>query len=937
MTTTPVPLSEQNMTLERLKSLYELIGRMNSVDELQPLLDFVIERALSLTSGRRGVVLLNNDQESAPHDVAVVRGEELAATELEHILEFVSATVIKDVLDRGEPRLVADLQTDERYEGVTSRDTAEFKNIRSILAVPLKTAEQPVGLIYIDHPRKNIFGPGDLEFLNAFASQAALAIHRAREHQRQIERLTLLNELSRSVVQALDLGEVLTRIVAEVTAMLNVEASSVLLLDEETSKLVFSTSVSNGKRLDILTRLDKSQGVAGWVVSHGEPACINDVTTDPRWFGEVETSFVTRSLLCVPLQIEGRVVGVLQALNKKSPLGFDSGDIALLSAFAASAAIAIENAQLFQEVRQARQLRALNEVAMILSSTLDLNKIVDKGLEQTLLVMKAEAGLINLTIHYPTQTDIMAVQLGREISHEPLEADKQIRALGGLTSWILGQDTHKFLADDLFIIDMNHPPPDSNFGVVSEFGLQALAIAPIRVREAITGLIAILSTSPHAYSLEEISLLSGLVRLIGLAAQNAFHYIQMQAQTRHLAYLNEIGSALTRTLALDHVFKVIIEGVNTLLQTELTSVFLIDPETGELVLRYSTRADTEIRLPSPWQGIAGWVATHDQPALVNNTQSDPRHLRQIAIETGYTAKSILCVPLKVEGQIIGVVEVLNKTDGQQFTHYHQSLLIELTRWAAIALHNARLFDEKVQAYQRLNAEQQRRIAAETRGAMAAIILDMAHTMNNVVGAIRVWASALEQAVGHKPWEPLGNYEKAIRQIRQNATEAIKLISTMTGPLEQVALAPSNLPACLDAAVRSCWWPDNITLTKNYGENIPFVKANESRLETVFHNILSNAIQALAQTGGEIRLVTEATHHGWVEIRVIDNGPGIPPELLPHIFDPGVSGKDGGLGIGLWLVETFIHQFGGQIDCTSVVGEGTTFRVRLQPVEEDAQE
>jgi signal transduction histidine kinase len=450
-------------------------------------------------------------------------------------------------------------------------------------------------------------------------------------------------------------------------------------------------------------------------------------------------------------------------------------------------------------------------------------------------------------------------------------------------------------------------------------------------------LAAIISTSPHAYSLEEISLLSGLVRLIGLAAQNAFHYIQMQAQTRHLAYLNEIGSALTRTLDLDDVFKVIIEGVNTLLQTELTSVFLIEPETNELALRYSTRADTEIRLPAPWQGIAGWVATHDQPALVNNTQSDPRHLRQIAIETGYTANSILCVPLKVEGQIIGVVEVLNKTDGQQFTHYHQSLLVELTRWAAIALHNARLFDEKVQAYQRLNAEQQRRIAAETRGAMAAIILDMAHTMNNVVGAIRVWASALEQATNNKPWEPLSHFEKAIRQIRQNAEEAIKLMSTMTGPLEQVALAPSNLHACLDAAVQSCWWPDNITLVKSYAENIPLVKANESRLETVFHNLLSNAIQAMAQAGGEIRLVTEETRDGKVEVRVIDNGPGIPPELLPHIFDPGVSGKDGGLGIGLWLVETFVHQFGGRIDCASAVAEGTTFSVKLQPFKENAQE
>ena len=66
--------------------------------------------------------------------------------------------------------------------------------------------------------------------------------------------------------------------------------------------------------------------------------------------------------------------------------------------------------------------------------------------------------------------------------------------------------------------------------------------------------------------------------------------------------------------------------------------------------------------------IVGWVATHDQPALVNDTLSDPRHLREVAVETSFDARSILCVPLKVEGEVIGVVEVLNKTAGQQFSY-----------------------------------------------------------------------------------------------------------------------------------------------------------------------------------------------------------------------------------------------------------------------------
>jgi signal transduction histidine kinase len=112
-----------------------------------------------------------------------------------------------------------------------------------------------------------------------------------------------------------------------------------------------------------------------------------------------------------------------------------------------------------------------------------------------------------------------------------------------------------------------------------------------------------------------------------------------------------------------------------------------------------------------------------------------------------------------------------------------------------------------------------------------------------------------------------------------------------------------------------------------------VRANARRLEAVFHNLLSNAVQSLTQRGGTIRLSTGLTVSGQVEIVVADDGPGIPDELRDRVFDPGVSGKDGGLGLGLWLVETFINQFDGQIDFTTSPEKGTAFTITLQPMNE----
>jgi GAF domain-containing protein len=927
MTTTNL-IDTPELNITRLQSLYELIQRMNSVYNLPEMLDFVIDRALNLTGARRGLLLLSNDNTPTLTEVAAVKGENLELADMERILKFVSTTVIKDVLARGETRLVRDLPTDERFGEIASRETLQFKGVRSVLAVPLKAENQLVGLLYLDHPHKTAFSQDDLDFLNAFASQAALAIHRARQHQRQLEELTLLNELSRSVVKVLDLNEVLTRIVTEATRMLNVRACSVLLLDEVTQELAFATSVDRGQRLQLSTRLKKNEGLAGWAMTHGKAIFSNNVPEESRWFGEVEPGFVTQSLLCVPLQMDGRAVGVLEAVNKNSPAGFTNSDIALLSAFAASATIAIENARLFQEARQSHQLRALNEIAMNLSSTLNLNTVLTNGLAQTLRVLKTEAGVIIFT-HPQPHTEFVSVQPNPEFADVP-PAPSEL--LADLAAWLLEQNRAGFQDDVAVVVDASRPASPETHRRLAAASLNSIAMAAIKVGGSVAGGLLLVSRAAHAYPPEGLSLLNGVARIIGLAAQNAINYLQLQAQTAHLKTLNDIGSALTRSLEVDRVLEVVMEGVNTLLQTELTSVFLIDEQTNELVLRYTNKGDTHIRLPAPWQGIAGWVATHDQPALVNDTHSDPRHLRQVATDTGYRAQSILCVPLKVEGRMMGVVEVLNKTGGEQFTHYHQSLLIELTKWAAIALHNARLFDERVQAYRRLNTEQQRRIAAETRGAMASIILDMAHTMNNVVGAIRAWALSLEYAIQDTPTAPVSQFARAVAKIRDNTEEALKLMSTMTGPLEQVEVEPVDLHACLQAAVKSCWWPENVSLHADFGDNLPPVSANKERLEAAFHNLLSNAIQAMALPGGQIQLTTRYPVEGMVAVTVADTGPGIPPELQESIFNPGVSSKVGSLGIGLWLVETFIHQFNGRINFTST-DTGATFTVNLPPVAE----
>jgi signal transduction histidine kinase len=455
-----------------------------------------------------------------------------------------------------------------------------------------------------------------------------------------------------------------------------------------------------------------------------------------------------------------------------------------------------------------------------------------------------------------------------------------------------------------------------------------MALAPLKVGHDNRGVLVIMHRTDRVYGEEWLSLLGGIAPIISLAVQNAIHYLEARERTLQLIRLNDIGLALTRGVSgldLPVVLRVIIDGVNATLHTERASIFLIDEDTGELVLNCTNEGGVEIRLAPPWSGsIAGWVATHNRPRLLNDPLNDPDYMSDVADRVGYQINSLLCTPILVEGRVIGVIEALNKQNGQPFYEWDQEELIEFAKWAAIAIHNTRLFEQRLLAYQRLASEQRRRHAAEARSAMAAIILDMAHTMNNIIGAIRFWTLDLQDEALARADQL---FQEGLAEILRNAEEAIELISKARHPYDKIILEPTDVQACLAQAIQSCAWPSNVSRRENYAPGLPLARANRRRLESVFQNLLLNGIQALAPQGGEIYLRTGISMEGWIEIRIADNGPGIPSELQDRIFDAHFSSKEEGLGLGLWLVETFIRQIEGQVNFSSSA-KGTSFIIML---------
>ena len=205
---------------------------------------------------------------------------------------------------------------------------------------------------------------------------ARLAATTSERHQlqRRLTQVNLLYEVSRAISSSLDTDMILHFTTALAANALGAEASSLLLVDSETQELVYA--ISHGTAAGSLRgrRVSLEAGVVGWVARNGQATIVNDTVSDSRYSSntDADRGFVTRNILCAPLQIKDRTLGVLQVLNKEGNLDFDAEDTDWLMALAAQASVAIENAYLYTSLREERDriLKAEEELRHRLAGNL---------------------------------------------------------------------------------------------------------------------------------------------------------------------------------------------------------------------------------------------------------------------------------------------------------------------------------------------------------------------------------------------------------------------------------------------------------------------------------------------------------------------------------------------------------------------------------------
>jgi signal transduction histidine kinase len=388
--------------------------------------------------------------------------------------------------------------------------------------------------------------------------------------------------------------------------------------------------------------------------------------------------------------------------------------------------------------------------------------------------------------------------------------------------------------------------------------------------------------------------------------------------------LIDIARDLASTLDLDVLLSRIVFAAAEISGAEAASILLYEEATQQLYFQNATNLDasTQRGIVVPLEGsIAGWIIKNRQSVRVTDAHDDPRFFSNVEKTTGFTTKSMLGIPLVTKNKIVGVLEALNKHKGK-FTDADESMLLVLGAQAAVAIENARLFQQ------------------------SDLISEFVHELRTPLSSLSTATYLLLR--------PEMSQEQRDQIINNIHSETIRLNALASSFLDLARLESGRVQfhkssfsiadliyECKDVMASKAI-EDNIQIRVESPERLPLLEADRDKIKQVLLNLLSNSIK-YNRPNGTVMLRAEETEKDII-IYIQDTGLGIPEESLPFLFQKFFRVREhesrvAGTGLGLSICKQIIHGHGGRIEVKSKLGVGTVFMVYLprsktQPRTED---
>jgi GAF domain-containing protein/anti-sigma regulatory factor (Ser/Thr protein kinase) len=825
---------------------------------------------------------------------------------------------------------------------------------RTTLATPLLREGVPLGAILIRRMEVRPFSERQIRLLETFADQAAIAIENARlfeEVQAKNRDLTEANsQLSDALEQQTatskilrvisgsptDVQPVFETVVENAARLCEADRAHVYRFDGEFLRLIAFHNISSELR-EFLERNPIAPGlksVSGRAALQRQTVQVPNLQADPEiTYGGRDVEPIGTAL-SVPILKGDSLLGVI-FIYRLEVRPFTSKQIALVETFADQAAIAISNVGLFEEV-QARntelrvaleQQTATSEILGVISrSPTDVQPIFDAIAESSVRLCGARYGNV--------------VRLVGDVRHRVAHYGMSPQWVDMARQIFSRQLTRGLIGDaamlDRTVIHVDDLQNDVRFPVSQQLartmGFRATLCVPILRDSGPIGAIIVHRQESRRFTEAEIALLRTFADQAVIAIENARLFEEVQARNRDLTALSEVGRAVSSTLDLRVVLKTIVERAVELSGTDGGSIFYYREETGRFELGETTGLDADVvgrfrklDIAAGQTGLGEAIAKRE-PLQVPDILGRPSNpLRDAAIEAGLRAA--LIVPLLSGDGPLGALVLQRRTSGK-FATGVVNLMQSFADQSAIALENARLFEEIARKSRELEIASQHK---------SQFVANMSHELRTPLAAILGYAELMQEGFyGQQSDKSLD----AITRIRSNGKHLLGLINTVLDiakiesgqfTLNLAEYAIESVVETVRSATESLAQNKKLALKTDVAKSLPIGLGDEQRITQVLLNLVGNAIKFT--DAGQVRVTAKAIN-GHFAVSVADTGPGIPEEHQSRIFeqfhqvDSSNTKAKGGTGLGLAIAKQIVEMHGGRIWVESILGKGSTFQMEL---------
>jgi len=587
--------------------------------------------------------------------------------------------------------------------------------------------------------------------------------------------------------------------------------------------------------------------------------------------------------------------------------------------------------------RQVTRLTVLSKVGQSVTSSLELNAVLRRIVEAAVYLTQAEEGFLALLDKKSDQLYIRAAKNIDQTKSKTLRLQVSDSLVGKVVR----------TGSPLRLAKTSH---GQFLKVSTGFLVHSLLYVPILSRDRLLGVLAVDNcVSERAFSQVDETLLVSLADYAAVALENSRLYTETEQQLKELEMLEQAGRAVLSTLDLNQRLTHILKEITARMGTQVASILLLDKETDELVFEAAVGPRAEklkgLRM-ALGQGIAGHVAKEGKPLLVPDVRQSSLFDDSIDKLSGFVSHAVVCAPLEIRREVIGVIEVLNKEEGA-FNEADLRLLEAMSSFAVVAIENARLYDEATRraaeatSYARdLEAlRQQERQQRESLDRLHSTFLNaISHELTT---PITIMIQSVETLTDPRRGALNREQEEMAETLRQQALRLQRMIGTLitfasfTAKQDDIKFYPMPLNVVLDDALQLSRFKaqrKEVELEDCRPEWLPSLMVDGERLSEAVVNLLDNAIRFSPPRAPVI--FSGKVYPDRVEISVQDFGPGIPEEEQEHIWDGFVQinrslqrGLEG-LRLGLAMTRHIVEAHGGTVSVDSTPGIGSTFTITL---------